>query len=79
MAVKTKGIKALLANGLIKYIISGNRYFINGPINLRRNPPDCIILDNWFFDNLISVDDLFAKALRKSKTCLLVKIIYEEN
>ena len=28
---------------------------------LSRNPSECIILDNWGFDNLISVDELFAK------------------
>ena len=37
----------------------------------QKNPPDCIILDNWVFDNLISVDKLFAKALRRFATCLL--------
>ena len=35
-------------------------------------PPDCIILDNWAFDNLISVDDLSTKVLRRFETCLLV-------
>ena len=32
---------------------------------------DYIILDNWIFDNIISVDDLPAKALRILATCLL--------
>ena len=37
-----KGIKTLLANGLIIY---GNLVFSNGPRSLPRNPPHCIILD----------------------------------
>ena len=43
-AVNPRGIKTLLANRLIAFIINGN--FSNGPSNLPRNPPDCIILDN---------------------------------
>ena len=45
-AVNPKGIKALLANGLITFFINGNPVFSNGPSNLPRNHPDCIILDN---------------------------------
>ena len=45
-AVNAKGIKTLLANGLITFFISGNLVFSNGPNNLPRNPPDCIIFDN---------------------------------
>ena len=52
---------------------NGNPVFSNGPSNLTRNPPDCITLDNWVFDSLISVDKWFAKALRRFATCLLVK------
>ena len=37
-----------------------------------RNPPHCIILDHWVFDNLISADEWFAKDLRRFATCLLV-------
>ena len=44
--VNRKGIKTLLANGLITFFINGNPVFSNGPNNLPRNPPDCIILDN---------------------------------
>ena len=33
---------------------------------------DCIILDNKVFENLISIDELFAKALQRFVTCLLV-------
>ena len=43
-AVNPKGIKTLLANGLITFFISGNPVFSNGRINPPRNPPDCIIL-----------------------------------
>ena len=50
----------LLANGLITFYISGGPVFSNGPSSLPRNPPDCIIVDIWVFDNLISVDDLSA-------------------
>ena len=71
-AVNPKGIKTLLANGLIIFFINGNPVFSNGPSNLPRNPPDCTILDNWVFDKLISVDDLLAKALRRFSTYLLV-------
>ena len=45
-AVNPNGIKTLLANGLITFFIKGNPVFSNGPSNLPRNPPDCIILDN---------------------------------
>ena len=35
----------------------------NGTSNLHKDPPDCIIFDNWFFDQLISADELFTKDL----------------
>ena len=71
-AVNLKGIKILLTNGLIIFLINGNPVFSNGPRILPRNRTDCVILDIWVFDNLISVDDLSAKALRRFATCLLV-------
>ena len=37
-AVNPKGIKTLLANGLITFFINGNPVFSNGPNNLPRNP-----------------------------------------
>ena len=40
--------------------------------SLPRNLLDCIILDNRVFDSLISVDEIFAKALRRFLTCLLI-------
>ena len=54
-AVNPRGIKKFLANSLITFFINGNPVFCNGPNNLPRNLPDCIILNNWVFDNLISV------------------------
>ena len=71
-AVNPKEINTLLANGLIIFDITGNPVFSNGPNNLPKNPPDCIILDNWVFDNLILADELFAKALRRFETYVLV-------
>ena len=65
-------MKTLLANGLITFYSNGNRLDSNGPSNLLRNPPDCIILNNRAFDNLISADKWFVKALRRFATCLLV-------
>ena len=60
-AVNRKWIKTLLANAFITVFIKGNLVFSNGPRSLPRNPPDCIILDNWVFDKLTSVDDLLPK------------------
>ena len=62
--VNPKRIKTLLGNDLITFFINGNPVFSNGPGNLPRNPSNCIILDNWVFGNLISIDELFAKALQ---------------
>ena len=44
-AVNPRGIETLLANSLITFFINGNLAFSNGPSNLPRNSPDCIILD----------------------------------
>ena len=71
-AVNPKGIKTLLANGFITLFIKGNPVFSNGLKSLPRNPPDCIIFDNWVFDNLIPVDKWLEKALQIFSTCLLV-------
>ena len=71
-AVNPKEIKTLLANGLITFFVSGNLVFSNGPRSVPRNPPDCIILNIWVFENLISVDHFSAKVLRIFATCLLV-------
>ena len=61
-AVNPKGIKTILANGLITFSINGSPAFNNGPRSLPRNHPNCTILDHWVFDNLIWVDDLLAKS-----------------
>ena len=42
-AVNPRGTKMLLANGLTTIFINGKPVFSNGPSNLSRNPPDCII------------------------------------
>ena len=55
--VNPKRIKKLLANSLITFFINDDPVFSNRPSNLPRNPPDCFILDNRVFDNLISVDE----------------------
>ena len=55
-ALNPKGIKTFLANGLIAFFNSGNLVFSNGSYNLPRKHPDRIIVDNWDFDSLISVD-----------------------
>ena len=69
--VNSSGTKQLLAYGLIKFLINYNHVCRSEPKSLPRNSPDWIILDNWVFDSLISVDELLAKALRFG-TCLLV-------
>ena len=71
-AFNPKGIKTVLANDLLTFFINGNRVFSNWPRSLLRSPPTCVILENWVFDNFMLVDDLFAKALRRFSTCLLV-------
>ena len=45
-AVNPNRINTLLANGLITFDIKGNPVFSNGPSNLPKNPPDCIIFEN---------------------------------
>ena len=54
-AVNPRGIKKLLANGLITFFINGNPVFSNGARILSRNLPNYTILNNPFFDRLISV------------------------
>ena len=39
LCILIKGIKVLLANGLITFFINGNPFFSNGPISLPINPP----------------------------------------
>ena len=65
IAVSLNGIKTLLSNGLSTFPIKGNTVFSNGP-------SDCLIYYNLVFDNFILAEELFAKALRSFKTCVLV-------
>ena len=53
-------------------MVNGNPVFSKGPSNLPKNPPDCIIFDNWVFENLMSTDELLENALRILETCLFV-------
>ena len=71
-AVNPNGIETLLTNGLSTFLIKGNPVFINGPKTLSKTPPECPILCNWFFDNCILAEELFAKALRSFRTYILV-------
>ena len=78
-AVNPNGTKTLLAYGWITLFINGNPVFNNGRSSLPRNPRDCIILDNWVFANLISVDKLFGKVLQRFSICLLINNNSFEN
>ena len=78
-AVNPNGTKILLAYGWITLFINGNPVFNNGRSSLPRNPRDCIILDNWVFANLISVDKLFGKVLQRFSICLLINNNSFEN
>ena len=40
----------------------------------KRTPPNGTVLDNWVFENFISGDKPFAKALRISETCVIVYV-----
>ena len=83
-AVNTNGIKTLLANAFITFIINSKPTFIDGPRRLPRNSPYCIILSSCVFDNFTLTDELFPKALQRHKTCQSVicelcrKLISEE-
>ena len=52
----------------IPYSNKGNAVFSNGPKSLPKNPPDCLILCNWVFDNFVLADEL----LTKTKTSKLL-------
>ena len=71
-AVNPIGIKTILANCLGTFSIKGNPFFNNGRKSLPKNPPDCTIVDNRVFENLILADEPFAKALQICETCVLV-------
>ena len=70
-AVNPKGIKTLVANGLIAFFINGNRVFNNnGPSNLPKNPPDWTILEIRALESLKSVDVLLLKVFLTLIFCL---------
>ena len=78
-AINPNGVKMLLVNSLRTFFIKGKAAFGNGPKSLPWNPPACLILCNWVFDNFILTEELFAKALRSLETCVLLIVIYGEN
>ena len=71
-AVNPNGIKTFLAHWFNYIFINGNPVFNIGTRNLPRNPPRCIILDNWVCGSLILSGELFAKTLWRFETYLLV-------
>ena len=70
--VNSKGTKTLLLNGLSIFHITDRPAFSNGLRSLPRNPPNCIILDNWDFKDFVLADEPFEKVLQFFKTCVLV-------
>ena len=66
-------IKTLVASVLSMFFIKVKPgCFSNNPRSLPGNPPDCIVLNSWVFNNFVLADELFAEALRRFETCLLV-------
>ena len=63
-------VRPSIPKGLITLFNNGNPDFNNGAKNLK-SPPFCILV-NCASDNLISVDEWLAKALRRFATCLFV-------
>ena len=51
----------LLANGLSTFPFKGNPVFSNASKGLPKNPPNCPILCNWNFKNVLLAEELFAK------------------
>ena len=78
-AVNPNVFNMLLARALSTFLHEGEPVFSNGPRGLLRYPPDCAILCNWVFGNLMLVVELFAKALWRFETCVQLIIIYVEN
>ena len=69
-AANSNGIKTLLTNGLSIFFIKGKSVFSNGPKRLPKNPLDSPILENCFFDFILS-DEPFEKDLRILETYVL--------
>ena len=61
--VNFNGIKTLLAKVWGTFSIIGKPFFRNSPRCQPRNLSDCIVLDNWVFDNFILGNKLFGKSL----------------
>ena len=59
-AVNSNGTKKISANDLSTFFIRSKPVFRNGPKLLSKNPPDCPIFWNRFFDYFILADELFA-------------------
>ena len=64
-----------------EYDLSGNTSTLSGRLTILlkpdvipdisvKNPPDCIILDKWVFENFILADETFAKTL------WILKLVY---
>ena len=68
-AVNPNGIKTLLASGFGIFPIKRNPVFSNGPKFFPKSHPYCPILGNQVFDNFISAEKLFEKALGSIGTC----------
>ena len=71
-AFNSNGIKTLLANGWNTFFINAKSTFIKNSRGLPWNPPGSIILNIWVFDNFVLTDRLFAKALQRFASCVLV-------
>ena len=63
-----------LFNSLSINLGSDSSLLISGLVtpDIPPNPPNCIILDKWVFENFILADETFAKALRIFETCVFV-------
>ena len=64
-AVISNGIKKRLARSWSKFFINGKPIFNNGARSPPRNAPDCIVIDDWVFDSLVSNDKYLANALQR--------------
>ena len=65
IAVNPNGVKTLSSDGLSTFFFKGKPFFGSGPKRLTKNHPDCPILCNCVFDNVILANELFAKSFMK--------------
>ena len=76
-AVNPKGIKTILANGIITFFINGNPVFNNGPINL---PEIHLIVSSLIIGSSTNQQmNYLQKIYEDSKLVRRLIIIYEEN